>query len=72
MVLYPPILKSVISGKVDMVKRCLKEGAALKQVDSCGSSPLIIACMMGYIAIVKFLIEAGVDAESVDFVSNLF
>lgn len=52
-----PLLESIKSGDLETVKRLIKNGAEVKEVDKMGQNILHYAAQAGYTKIIKFILD---------------
>jgi uncharacterized protein len=53
-------------GDVDTVTLCIKYGVNLEQRNARGETALSYACSWGHLAVVRLLVDAGVDVNAVE------
>jgi len=59
----PPLFHAITSGRVEMLRWVLENGAAINQTDDFGHTPLMNAVESNCIECVKGLLEAGADVH---------
>jgi Holliday junction resolvasome RuvABC ATP-dependent DNA helicase subunit len=60
------LFKAAESGKISAFRMALGSGADINAVSDDGSTPLIIACKLGYTELVKFIISKGAEIDIID------
>jgi Holliday junction resolvasome RuvABC ATP-dependent DNA helicase subunit len=60
------LFKAAESGKISAFRMALSSGADINAVSDDGSTPLIVACKLGYTELVKFIISKGAEIDIID------
>lgn len=60
------LMKAVKNNDIALVRKLIKEGNNVNELDANQDAPLIIAAYKGYTEVVKMLLEAGADVSVVD------
>jgi|GEM_PF-6845818 hypothetical protein len=57
---------AAVIGNLEILQRCLKDGANINEADDDGSTPLMLAAVNGQTEAVKFLLKNGADSAKKD------